>query len=86
MQALLGERRTSHACRLISGTLRFQFRAELQRLRSAASMISGKRPLQSWPLRVNSRTPLPVQATVGKPVSSTEGKDSIRRLPPVAHK
>ena len=29
------------------------------RLRSAASVISGKRSLQSWPLRVNSRTRLP---------------------------
>jgi hypothetical protein len=39
--------------------LRFQFRAELQRLRSAASVISGNRSIQSWPLRVNRRTRWP---------------------------
>jgi len=29
---------------------------ELFRLRNAASVMSGNRPLQSWPLRVNRRT------------------------------
>jgi hypothetical protein len=37
---------------------------ELERFRRAASTISGKRSLQSWPLRVNSRTRLPSRWTI----------------------
>src|SRR4029077_14698837 len=36
------------------------------RLRSAASDISGKRSLQSWPLRVHKRTRLPSRWTISR--------------------